>query len=105
MEELDIKSGPYSNEGAYPRSSSITTSPQSSQILLQTVSFVTKMAVTRASLEVKDVESVPHEKDSVIHKEYQRTGMTQDDFDFLDNFPEDRKKKVIRKVDVRFSSP
>ena len=58
------------------------------------------MAVARTSLELRDVESIPHEKNVVQHKEFRQGGLSQEDLDFVDHFPEDRKKKVIRKVDV-----
>lgn len=61
------------------------------------------MAVTRTSHELRDVESIPLEKDQVVHKEFRQGGLSQHDLDFLDNFPEDRKKAVIRKVDVGIS--
>ncbi|KAF9880183.1 major facilitator superfamily transporter [Colletotrichum karsti] len=60
------------------------------------------MAVTRGSSDRSDVEQVPHEKDSVAHNEFQRNGaLNTEDRDFLANFPDDRKKKAIRKIDFR----
>ncbi|CAM1506073.1 Fc.00g057140.m01.CDS01 [Cosmosporella sp. VM-42] len=59
------------------------------------------MATTRASPEILDVERAPLEKDHTVHKEYRGGGLAQDDLDFLDMFPKDRKKKVLRKVDLR----
>lgn len=60
------------------------------------------MAVVRASSDRSDVEHVSHEKDYVTHHEYQRNGnLSPDDVAFLGNYPEDRRKKAVRKVDVR----
>ncbi|KAK1456716.1 major facilitator superfamily transporter [Colletotrichum cuscutae] len=60
------------------------------------------MAVTRVSSDRSDIEHVSHEKDSVTHHEYQRNGnLSPDDVAFLGNFPEDKKKKAVRKVDYR----
>lgn len=40
-------------------------------------------------------------KDTAAHSEYQnRGGMSPEDVEFLENFPEERKKKSVRKVDV-----
>lgn len=47
-----------------------------------------------------DVERVSHEKSAIMHSEHQRGGLLEGDFDFLRSFPEDRKKAIIRKVDV-----
>ena len=58
------------------------------------------MAVTRASTESRDVEQVPPEKDQAIHDEFRQGGLSQEDLDFIANFPDDKKKRVIRKVDV-----
>ncbi|KAH7317107.1 major facilitator superfamily domain-containing protein [Stachybotrys elegans] len=42
------------------------------------------------------------EKAEVKHHERQTGGMmTAEDFEFLDNFPEERKKKILRKIDWR----
>ncbi|RSL87072.1 hypothetical protein CEP52_015633 [Fusarium oligoseptatum] len=48
-----------------------------------------------------DVERVSHEKSGIMHSEHQRGGLSEGDFDFLRTFPEDRKKAIIRKVDLR----
>jgi hypothetical protein len=58
------------------------------------------MAVTRASSESRDVEQVPHEKDQAVHDEFRQRGLAQEDVDFLANFSDERRKKVLRKVDV-----
>ncbi|WQF80838.1 Putative major facilitator superfamily, MFS transporter superfamily [Colletotrichum destructivum] len=58
------------------------------------------MAVTRTSSDLSDVERVSHGKETVAHDECPRTsGMRPEDVEFLANFPEDRKKKTVRKVD------
>lgn len=53
----------------------------------------------------RDVENVPN-KQHVIYDEdkssLNRSGLTVEDQEFLDNYPADRKKKLIRKVDVSF---
>lgn len=59
------------------------------------------MAVNRVSSEAADVEQLPKEKDVAVHDEYRRGGLSEDDLNFLDTFSEDRKKRVLRKVDVR----
>lgn len=59
------------------------------------------MATNRVSSESRDIEQIPQEKDTAIHNEYSRGGMSQGDIDFVANFPEDRKKKVLTKVDWR----
>lgn len=43
------------------------------------------------------------EKSGIMHHEHAQGGLSQEDADFLNNFPEERKKAVIRKVDVSFS--
>jgi hypothetical protein len=61
------------------------------------------MGVTRTSSESRDVEQLPGEKDrkdQAIHDEFRQDGLSQDDLDFIANFPEEKKKRVIRKVDV-----
>lgn len=60
------------------------------------------MAISLHS-ERSDVETVPAEKQKANHVEYQSRGLSPEDADFLANFPEDKKKKVIRKVDVRMA--
>ena len=42
------------------------------------------------------------EKSGTMHSEHMG-GLAQQDADFLNNFPEERKKAVIRKVDVSLS--
>ncbi|KAI8232763.1 Major facilitator superfamily transporter [Colletotrichum sp. SAR 10_96] len=60
------------------------------------------MTAVRASSDRSDVEHVAQEKDSVAHNEFQQnSGMSPEDADFLANFPEERKKKAVRKVDFR----
>ncbi|KAE9571599.1 putative transporter [Colletotrichum fructicola] len=60
------------------------------------------MTVVRASSDRSDIEHVAQEKDSVAHNEFQQnSGMSPEDADFLANFPEERKKKAVRKVDFR----
>lgn len=61
------------------------------------------MAASRISLEKVDIENGPTEKHAVLQEEHasSRTGMSQEDQEFLANFPEDKKKRAIRKVDVR----
>lgn len=61
------------------------------------------MAVTRASLESRDVEQVPPEKDQAVHEEFRQGGLSQEDLDFLTNFSEERRKIVLHKVDVRIA--
>ncbi|KEY74775.1 hypothetical protein S7711_06673 [Stachybotrys chartarum IBT 7711] len=56
------------------------------------------MTTDRKSL---DVEAHHSEKAGVSHSERQLGGMTQEDFDFLNDFPEERKKTIIRKIDWR----
>ncbi|EGU88786.1 hypothetical protein FOXB_00708 [Fusarium oxysporum f. sp. conglutinans Fo5176] len=41
------------------------------------------------------------EKSRIMHNEHAQGGLSQEDADFLNNFPEERKKAVIRKVDWR----
>ncbi|KAK7409216.1 hypothetical protein QQX98_008592 [Neonectria punicea] len=55
------------------------------------------MSHNRASLEAADLEAIPHEKTGVIHNEHQRGGLSSEDFEFLRTFPEDLKKRIIRK--------
>ena len=62
------------------------------------------MAVQRNSLESRDLEQVPPEKDQAVHAEWSRGGISRDDIDFVANFPDDRKKKILRKVDVSQST-
>ncbi|KZL74853.1 major facilitator superfamily transporter [Colletotrichum incanum] len=60
------------------------------------------MAVTRTSSDRSDVEHVSPEKESIAHDEFQRNGgMRPEDVEFLANFPEESKKKAVRKVDYR----
>ena len=56
------------------------------------------------SLKVMDIEYAPQEKDHTVHSKYRAGGLGQDDLNFLNTFPEDRKNKILRKVDVRFPS-
>jgi len=44
------------------------------------------------------------EKSGIMHNEHAQGGLSLEDADFLNNFPEERKKAVIRKVDVSSSS-
>ncbi|KAJ0383982.1 hypothetical protein COL922a_009320 [Colletotrichum nupharicola] len=60
------------------------------------------MTAARASSDRSDIEHVAQEKDYVAHDEFQQnSGMSPEDADFLANFPEERKKKAVRKVDFR----
>lgn len=59
------------------------------------------MATNRVSSESRDIEQVPHEKDPAVHNEYSRGGLSQGEIDFVSNFPEERKKKILSKVDWR----
>lgn len=59
------------------------------------------MATNRVSSESRDIEQVPQEKDTAVHNEYSRGGLSQGDIDFVANFPEERKKKILTKVDWR----
>ncbi|KAI8259797.1 Major facilitator superfamily transporter [Colletotrichum sp. SAR11_239] len=62
------------------------------------------MATVRASSDRSDndIEHAAQEKNSVAHDEFQQnSGMSADDAEFLANFPEERKKKAVRKVDYR----
>jgi len=60
------------------------------------------MAVDRASSDRSDIENVSPEKESIQHDEYQiRGGMRPEDVEFLANFPEEKKKKAVSKVDHR----
>lgn len=47
-----------------------------------------------------DIGEALKEKTFVDHSEHQRGGLSEEDTDFLNNFPEERRKKIIRKVDV-----
>lgn len=59
------------------------------------------MTAVRASSDRSDIEHVAQEKNSVAHNEFQQnSGMSPEDADFLATFPEERKKKAVRKVDV-----
>ncbi|KAL0944958.1 major facilitator superfamily transporter [Colletotrichum truncatum] len=60
------------------------------------------MATTRLSSDRSDIEQVAQEKNSVSHDEFKRnSGMNPEDAEFLANFPDDKKKKAVRKVDFR----
>ncbi|RBQ74805.1 hypothetical protein FVER14953_20288 [Fusarium verticillioides] len=41
------------------------------------------------------------EKSGIMHNEHAQNGLSQEDADFLNNFPDERKKTIIRKVDWR----
>ena len=58
------------------------------------------MAHHRNSSEIADLEDGPNEKIDYVHQENQR-GLPAEDAEFLNNFSEERRKKVVRKVDVR----
>lgn len=58
------------------------------------------MAAASVSSKSRDVEQVPHEKDQAVHEEFRQGGLAQDDLDFLANFSDEKRKKVLRKVDV-----
>ena len=47
----------------------------------------------------KDLEKVDYIE--VNHNKYANVGLTQEETDFYENFPDDKRKKMIRKVDVR----
>lgn len=51
-------------------------------------------------MEVGDLEAVAQEKTGAIHNEHQRGGLSSEDWEFLNAFPEDHKKKILRKVDA-----
>jgi len=52
-----------------------------------------------------DVEQMSSEKAIAMHKEYQtNNGLSQEDLDFLANFSDERKQKVIRKVIPKISN-
>ncbi|QGI77157.1 unnamed protein product [Fusarium fujikuroi] len=42
------------------------------------------------------------EKSGIMHNEHAQGGLSQEDADFLNNFPEERKKAIIRKVDSQW---
>ncbi|RKL19719.1 hypothetical protein BFJ68_g3198 [Fusarium oxysporum] len=44
------------------------------------------------------------EKSGIMHNEHAQGGLSQEDADFLNNFPEERKKAVIRKVDTNIGN-
>lgn len=54
-----------------------------------------------------DLENVPVGEKSAIHEEYhQPMSLSREDEEFLANFSDDRRKKVLRKVPIRmFCSP
>jgi hypothetical protein len=58
------------------------------------------MTMQRSSFESHGLERIPPEKDQAVHAEWSRGVITQEDIDFVANFPNDRKKKILRKVDV-----
>jgi hypothetical protein len=62
------------------------------------------MSSNQLRREKVDLEGSPNEKTDVFHNEHPRGGLSADEFEFLQTFPDDRKKKILRKVDVRFSS-
>jgi len=47
----------------------------------------------------KDLEKVDHIE--VNNNKYANIGLTAEETDFYENFPEDKKKKMIRKIDFR----
>lgn len=59
-------------------------------------------APNRPSTDSLDVGRVDDEKHraEADHTEGQLGGITQEDVDFVNNFPEDRKKRVLSKIDV-----
>ncbi|KAF7555164.1 hypothetical protein G7Z17_g2366 [Cylindrodendrum hubeiense] len=59
------------------------------------------MTNNKASMEGTDLEAVVHEKSGVTHSEHRRGGLSPEDWEFLNTFPEDHKKKILRKVDWR----
>lgn len=57
------------------------------------------MATTTSS---QDIERVNPEKDPAMHSEFQhRGGMSPEDAEFLASYPEEKKKRAVRKVDYR----
>ena len=58
-------------------------------------------ATDRASIRSleKDLEKVDHIE--VNNNKYANIGLTAEETDFYENFPEDKKKKMIRKIDFR----
>ncbi|KAL0257655.1 hypothetical protein SLS55_006818 [Diplodia seriata] len=61
------------------------------------------MAAPPRSFEHMDVENAQPEKSEVIKSEYcaHATGMSPEDEEFLASFPEEKKKRAVRKVDWR----
>jgi hypothetical protein len=47
-----------------------------------------------------DIENAVVEKTSVDHKERRLGNMSPEDQEFLDNFPVEKQKRAVRKVDV-----
>ena len=47
----------------------------------------------------KDLEKVDYIE--VNHNKYANIGLTAEETDFYENYPEDARKKMIRKIDVR----
>lgn len=47
----------------------------------------------------KDLEKVDHIE--LNQNKYANIGLTAEETDFFENFPEDQRKKMIRKIDVR----
>lgn len=52
-----------------------------------------------------DIENAAVEKSSVDHKEEMIGNMSREDQEFLDNFPPEKQKGAVRKVDVSFQTP
>lgn len=47
-----------------------------------------------------DVEQVVDEKNQAIHEEFQTGALAPEDAEFLNNFPEKRRRAILCKVDV-----
>lgn len=62
---------------------------------------MTSHAADRSSVHSldKDLEKVDYVE--VQHNKYANIGITAEETDFYENFPEDKRKKMVRKVDVR----
>ncbi|KAL3428853.1 hypothetical protein BDV09DRAFT_201185 [Aspergillus tetrazonus] len=47
-----------------------------------------------------NIESISPEKELTMHVEHSAHGLSPGDEEFLANFPDEEKKRVLRKVDV-----
>lgn len=62
---------------------------------------MTRQDTDRASTNTvdKDLEKVDYIE--VSHNKYANLGLTAEETDFYENYPEDKRRKMIRKVDLR----